>query len=353
MRAVRYVGAGEYVPPCIVTNESIARAIPGWEPSRIEARTGIVERRFLWEIDEERGRTIPPPASAGPSTNTDMAEIAVRMALDRAGVRPQKLDGLCLITSTPDEIDFCSDAVELHGRLGCRADAWAIVVDSGCGGLVYLAHIARKLILSGQERTIALVASNFASAYLNREIFTSPMPGNPRVNAFLSMYLFGDGAGALILRGDEGTRLGVMASAIGTERQELVVHRAGGALHQPGRASVADHAFFVDGTRAATAYGDYMHRTLEMLRDVVPEIRRYYLHQANKRVLCKFAETERIPLDRVAFNVHRYGNTSAASTALLFSEDVGTGRVQLGSGEPVLFAAVGAGVHFGGQVVCV
>ncbi len=356
MRAVRYVGAGKYLPPRVVKNDRISRAIPGWEPERIEGRTGIVERRFLWDFDEEIGLAIsPPPGQAGPRSSTDMAEVAVRQALERAGVRPRELDGIYLVTTTPDELNFCRDAVELHYRLGCRSDASAVVIDSGCGGAVYVADLACKLILSGLDRTIAVVAASFPSAYVNREVFTSPLPENPRLNAFLTMYIFGDAAAALVLRGDEGTTLGVVASAARMDHRELVTHRAGGALLQPSRAAAADHAFFVHGPRVAEAYPEYMGRALDELRtkvpEMVPRIQRYYLHQANKHVLLDFAESQHIPLDRVPVNVDRYGNTSAASTILLFSEDLESGRVKFGSGDAVLFAAAGAGVHFGGQIV--
>jgi 3-oxoacyl-(acyl-carrier-protein) synthase III len=356
MKSVRYVGAGAYVPPRVVKNDRITKAIPGWSAERIEQRTGIRERRFLWDFDEETGKALPPPSDAdGPRSNTDMAEVAVRRALDVAGLRPADLDGLYLVTTTPDQLNFCHDAVELHRRLGCRSDAIAMVIDSGCGGAVYVADVARKLILSGQARTIAVVASTFASAYLDREVFTAQMPGNRRICAFLSMYMFGDGAGAIVLRGDEGSRLGVVASNAGTDHPQLVIHTGGGAQIQPSRATVADHAFFVDGPTVARAYPEYMARAVDGLRSAVPEVmpdvRRYYLHQANKLVLLGFAERAAIPAERVPVNVDRYGNTSAASTLLLFAEDVASGRVQLGSGEPVLFAAVGAGVHFGGQVV--
>jgi 3-oxoacyl-[acyl-carrier-protein] synthase III len=356
MKAVRYVGAGAYVPPRVVKNERITRAIPGWSPERIESRTGIRERRFLWDFDTASGRTLPPPDDVrGPRSNTDMAEAALREALEVAGLKASDLDAIYLVTSTPDRLSFCHDAVELHRRMGCRCDASAVVIDSGCGGAVYVADMARKLILSGHSRTIAVVASTFASAYLDREIFTSEMPGNRRVNAFLSMYMFGDAAGAVVLRGDEGTKLGVLASTSGTDHPQLVIHRGGGAEARPNRASHADNAFFVDGPTVARAYPEYMTRAVDELRaaapEVLPEIQRYYLHQANKYVLEGFAEKAGIPKELVPVNVDRYGNTSAASTLLLFAEDVASGRVKLGSGEPVLFAAVGAGVHFGGQIV--
>ena len=106
----------------------------------------------------------------------------------------------------------------------------------------------------------------------------------------------------------------------------------------------------------AKAYPEYMKRAVDTLlnghkAELMPEIQRYYLHQANKFVLLKFVAEAGIPPEKVPLNVHRYGNTSAASTLILFAEDIAEGNVKLGSGDLVLFAAIGAGVHYGGQLV--
>jgi 3-oxoacyl-[acyl-carrier-protein] synthase III len=358
MRKVRYVGAGAYLPPRVVKNDRLVQAIPGWPAERIEQRTGIAERRYLWDFDADAGVAIAPDPGAHELLrgNVDMVEAALRRALDSAGLRPADLDGVYVVSSTPDEINFCRDAIEVHRRIGMRSDAFALLVDSGCGGAVFMADMARKLILSEQARTIAIVASTLASPFLHRETFTSPMPGNPKINAFLSFYMFGDGAGALILRGDDGTRLGVEASTSATDHPELVIHRAGGAQLPPSRATRADNAWYVDGPTVARAYPEYMGKAVDALlnghkAELLPQIDRFYLHQANKFVLLKFVAEAQLPAEKVPVNVHRYGNTSAASTLILFAEDLAQGRVRLGSGELVLFAAVGAGVHYGGQLV--
>ena len=356
MRSVRIVGAGGYVPRRVVKNERLAQAIPGWPPERITERTGIEERRYLWDFDERTGKTIPPPEDDGrPHGNVDMAEAALWQALGRAGVKASELDAIFFVTSTPDETNFSHDAIELHRRIGAPSHALAIVIDSGCGGAVYVADMARKLILSGAARTVAICASLLASPYLDREVFTSEMPGRKGVNAFLSMYLFGDGAGALVLRGDTAEEVGILASTSGTDHQELVVHRGGGAKLAGTRARVADHAWYVDGREVAVAYPAFMQKAVSecvaQRPDLADSIGRYYLHQASRRTLDSFVARAGLPRDRVPVNVNRYGNTSAASTLLLFSEDLGEGRVKLGSGEIVLFAAVGAGVHYGAHLV--
>lgn len=358
MKSVRYVGAGAYLPPRVIKNEKLVRAIPGWSADRIEQRTGIAERRYLWDFDPDAGEAIAPDAGDSQQLrgNTDMAEAALRSALDSAGLSPQELDGIYLVTSTPDEINFCRDVVEIHRRLGLRSDAFALLVDSGCGGAVYMIDMAQKLILSGQAKTIAVVASTLASPFMHRETFTSPMPGNPKINAYLSFYMFGDGAGAVILRGDAGSKVGMQASTSATDHPELVIHRAGGAQLPPSRATRADNAWYVDGPTVARAYPEYMGRAVDTLlnghkAELIPEIQRFYLHQANKFVLLKFVEQAQLPPERVPLNVHRYGNTSAASTLILFAEDLAQGKIKMGSGDLVLFAAVGAGVHYGGQLV--
>ncbi len=357
VRSVRVVGAGGFVPRRVVSNERLARAIPGWTPERIRQRTGIEERRYLWDFDEVTGKAIPPPPEeAWPRGNVDIAEAALVQALERAELSASELDAIFLVTSTPDEVNFSRDAVELHRRVGAPSHALAIVVDSGCGGAVYVADMARKMILSGAARTVAICASTLASPYLDREIFTKEMPGRKGINAFLSFYLFGDGAGAVLLRGDSARDVGILASSAGTDHAELVVHRGGGAkLPAHTRARLEDHAWYVDGRQVATAYPLFMQKAVSDCVAQRPEladgIDRYYLHQASRRTLMSFVERAGLPRERVPMNVNRYGNTSAASTLLLFSEDLAEGRVRLDSGDLVLFAAVGAGVHYGAHLV--
>jgi len=358
MKSVRLVGSGAFLPRRVISNERLVQAIPGWSAERIASRTGIQERRYLWDFDAELGRALPPPADdAGlPRSNVDMGEVALRRALEMSGLDASSLDAIYLVTTTPDQVNFCHDAVQLHRRLGCRPDTHALVVDSGCGGALYVVDMARRMILSDTARTIAVVASTFASAYVDREIFTCAMPENQRINAFLSMYMFGDGAGALILRGDDQPGMGILASTSGTGHQELVVHRGGGAnLPSHTRATLADHAFYINGPAVADAYPFFMQKAVDELAAIRPAstepISRYYLHQANKLVLDRFVASSGIPSDRVPVHVNRYGNTSAASTLILFAEDLEQGVVKLGSGELVLFAAVGAGVHYGAHLV--
>jgi 3-oxoacyl-[acyl-carrier-protein] synthase III len=362
MPTVRFAGAGAFVPTRTINNERIAKAFPGWTAERILEKTGIIERRYLWDIDSQ-GKAIPPPLDdkpVYPASNTDMCEIALKRALEQSGVKAQELDAIFLVTCTPDELNFNHDAMALHQRLECRADAFALVVDDGCGGTPYIIDMVSKMMEGGRFKTVAVVASTLSSPQLHRDVYTDevvPEPGRKPLNAYLSAYVFGDGAGAVVLRadGEEGT--GILATMSGNTHGELVIRRGGGMMRLPyqGRSRPADLAFVVDGQKVAESYPLYMRHCIDTVLERHPELRsevqRYYFHQPNKRLMEFFIQGAGLPADRVAMNVHRYGNTSAAGMLVLLAEDLEAGRVRLGRGDLVMVAAVGAGVHYGAQLV--
>lgn len=362
MNTVRVIGAGAFVPSRAISNERLAAAFPGWSAERILEKTGIRERRYLWDIDE-RGRAIAPPEDDRPiypASNTDMSEVALRRALAQSGVDARELDALFLVTCSPDELNFNHDAMVLHKRLGCRADTFALVIDDGCGGTPYILDMAYKMMQGGRFKTVAVVASSLLSPQLHPDIYTdevTPAPGRKALNAYLSAYVFGDGAGAVVLRADGREGEGILASMSGNAHAELVIRRGGGMMRLPyqGRTRPADLAFVVDGLKVAQSYSPYMRQCIEAVLSVRPELRsevkRYYFHQPNKRLMEHFIAKEGLPRERVALNVDRYGNTSAAGKLILLAEDLEAGRVRLGSGDLVLVAAVGANVHFGAQLI--
>ena len=201
-----------------------------------------------------------------------------------------------------------------------------------------------------------MVASNFTSAFVDRQVFTGDVmvDGRP-LNACLSMYLFGDGAGAVVLRGERRERAdddapGILASYGGADYLQLVVREGGGALRPPlpGRACRSQHAFVVDGKLVAERFPGYMNRCIEEALRPYPslrhEVKRYYLHQANKR-WSRDSSQPVCPGSGWPCRMDHYGNTSAAGTLIL--RRILWMAMQLGSGELVLFAAIGAGVRYG------
>jgi 3-oxoacyl-[acyl-carrier-protein] synthase III len=359
---VRIVGAGAFIPRRAIGNERLAKAIPGWSPQEIEERTGIFERRFLWDFEVDKGRAIAPPEDSDyfPACNTDMCEVALRRALDLGRVDARELDAIFLVTSTPDQLNFSHDAMELHRRLGCHESTFALVIDGDAGSTPYAIDLARRMIQGDAFQTIAVIGSSFVSPMIDREVFTSELvvaPGREPLDPRLSAYLFGDGAGAIILRGERGTGLGMLASMSGNAHADLVQRTGGGLLKlpYPGRALSADQAFVLDEAQLELTYPIYMKACIDVVLadhlELAGAITRYYLHAPSKRLIDRFIQTAGLPPERVPCDVQRYGNTSAAGTLVLLAEDVATGTVELGSGDLVLLAAVGANVQYGAQLV--
>lgn len=357
MLRARVIGTGDFTPALAVSNERIAKAIPGWSPLLIAEKTGIIERRFLLDFDESAGLARRAPVGTLGSS-VDMAEVASVGALSQAGIDARELDALFFITGTPDRLDFNHDAMALHGRLNMRSDAMALVISNGCGGTPYVLHLVNQLLSTGAMKHVAVVASHFASAYVDRRLYTEELDLGPgkKLAAFLSLYVFGDGAGAAVLRGDASDS-GIVNSTISTTQGELVIRRGGGnelPFLSEG-ATAADFAFVINGQEVSKGYPEHMQQVLAQVSGGDParlaDVRRFYLHQPNKRVLDRFAAASGLGADRVAMTVHRYGNTSAAGMLVALSEDVRRGAVRLGSGETVCIAAVGANVHSGAQLI--
>lgn len=356
---VTIAGAGGYLPPLVVKNDRLVKAIPGWTPERIAEKTGILERRFAWDFDEETGRAVAPGPIEDPGASVQLMEPAVREALSQASLRASDLDGLIVTGCTPDQTNFSHDAMVLHKRLGMRPEAIALVHDDGCGGALFHLAMARELIMSGMRRTIALVGVNAFSPHLDREVYSSKLSHNGKeLGSFLSFYLFGDGAGCVILRGESAPgRSGIVSSYAANEHVDLVIRRGGGGMwpSHPGRSTPGDFAFFVDGQLVASCFGPFLKRAIDgaLARSEmkIGDIHRFYLHQANKRVLEAFIAEMGIPRDRVAMHMERYGNIVTAGTLVLLAEDLRDGVVKLGSGEPVLMAAIGAGAQCAAHVI--
>mgnify|MGYP001419396913 CR=1 FL=1 len=362
--AVRIVGAGAYVPEHVVTAKAIASAIPGWTADRIVEKTGIVERRYLWPLDVEQGRTVGASESAeerrAVATATDMGEVALTNALRMSGMRARDVDVLIVVTCMPDRPRFSHDAMSLQRRLGLRPNAHCFVVDSGCGGSLYMLDFLARTLDADGARTAAIVGTNFTSPMIDRVVYAGDGPvgdDGKRISPYLTPYVFGDGAGAIVVRRDPGHSLGVRASIAGNDCHDLVSCPGGGALSPAygDRYRAMDHAFIVNGRLVAATYLHTMPRCMASVTTGVgcslDRVERFYLHQPNERMLRALVDRVGLRTDQVASNVAWLGNTSSAGMFMLLADDLEQGRVAIGRGTPVVFAAIGAGVHFGAQLV--
>lgn len=364
MKSVEIIGAGAYLPDRIVSNEELIAAmqLPGQKARWVEESVGIRERRFFYPVDGETGKAIVERDA--PSAELAMAEAAARRALQAAEITPQDLDGVYHVTCTEAFPHFSHPAISLHATLGMKREAFAEHLPSGCGGFMIALQAAKERILSGYRRTVLVTASNTPSAFVDREAFMQSDAERHPIPSWLSLLLFGDGAGAVVLCGTENENRGILVSFTGvisglsgTENPEaILVSHPGGGAHRPAfRSEPWEHTYFVHGPLVVRSYPPFMREAFSALRGMrhftTSDVWRWYLHPANKVLVERVIGSESLPADRVPIHVETYGNLSAAATPVMLAEDLGAARAVLGSGQLVIFAAIGAGVHYGAHLV--
>ena len=319
----RIVGTGSALPERALSNVALVQVLAerGVETSDewIRTRTGI-ENRYLADASE---------------TTTNLAERAARRALESAQVKPNELDLIVVATTTPDQV-FPSTACQLQARLEAKMGA-AFDIQAVCAGFVYAVSVADSMIRSGVYRNALVVGVDVMSRLID---------WNDRTTCVL----FGDGAGAVVLKASEtpGVLAAKMASngALGMDVLSCPGRIEGGSL-------VGDGFLRMDGQQVfRTAVGmmtESAKEVLAMAGMTIDQVDRYVPHQANLRIMQKIAEKLGLPDEKVIVTVDRHGNTSAASVPLALDCAVREGKIQ--EGDVVLMQAVGAGMAWGSLLV--
>jgi 3-oxoacyl-[acyl-carrier-protein] synthase III len=313
----RIAGTGSYLPPNIVTNDDLAKRMDTSD-EWIRTRTGI------------RQRHIAEPSQA----SSDLAAEAGRRALAAAGVAPQEVDLVIVATATPDYV-FPSTACLMQTKLGMKGCA-AFDVQAVCSGFVYALAIADKFIRSGQHRCALVVGA---------EVYSRILDWNDRGTAVL----FGDGAGAVVLKAD--SKPGILGS---------VLHADGayaGILSVPGNVSggkiVGSPFLQMDGAAvfkfAVKVLDDVARETLAQCGLTTADIDWLIPHQANVRILEATAKKLGVDLSKLVVTVDMHGNTSAASVPLALDLAIRDGRIR--PGHKVMLQGVGGGFTWGAALV--
>lgn len=314
-------GVGTYLPARVVTNEELARTVDTTD-AWIRERTGITQRHL---------------AAEGELTS-DLATAAAQQALSQAGLRPSEVDLVLVATSTPDHT-FPATATAVQRKLGMGPSV-AFDLQAVCAGFVYALTTADSFLRTGQARTALVIGA---------ETFSRLMDWQDRGTCVL----FGDGAGAVVLRAEEqrGTRIdrGILAShlrADGRHYQDLYVDGGPSSTGTTGhlrmngrevfRCAVAELA---DAALAVLDKGGFAPGELDWL---VP-------HQANKRIIDAVGKRLQLPSDKVIVTVDRHANTSAASIPLALGEAVLDGRIR--EGDLVVADAMGGGFAWGAVLI--
>ena len=313
----RIIGTGSYLPPKVVTNDDLAKQMDTTD-EWIRTRTGI------------RQRHIAEPSQA----SSDLGLEASRAALAAARVVPQEIDLVIVATATPDYI-FPSTACIMQAKLGIKGCA-AFDIQAVCSGFVYALAIADKMIRSGQHRCALIVGA---------EVYSRILDWEDRGTAVL----FGDGAGAVILRAD--SKPGIMASALHADGSYVDLLSVPGNVC--GGKIVGSPFLQMDGQAvfkfAVKVLDEVARETLAMCTLTPADLDWLIPHQANVRILEATARKLGIELSKLIVTVDRHGNTSAASVPLALDLAIRDGRIK--PGHKVMLQGVGGGFTWGASLV--
>ncbi len=323
VRGATIVGTGMCVPERVLTNRELETIVDTSEEWIVE-RTGIRERRI----------------SAPHETSSDLAVAAARRALDMAGIAATDVDQIIVATTTPDRF-LPSCACTVQAKLGATQAA-AYDVFAACTGFIYGLSIARGIIGSGVADTVLLIGVEQLSR------ITDMQDRNTCV-------LFGDGAGAAVLRVCPPGQ-GILSVSIRSDGElgDLLEIPSGGAARPASIETVTNREHFIRmrGRELFRVAVRGMEESLrEALRDaeLTPESLDLVIpHQANLRIIEAVRERLGTANDRMVVNIDRYGNTSSASIPITLDEVVRAGR--LSPGDHVGFVAFGGGITWGASV---
>ena len=309
----RIAGTGSYLPEKVLTNADLTKFVETSD-EWIVARTGIRERHVAAEGE----------------TTSDLGYHAAVRAMEAAGVTAAEIDLIIMGTTTPDLI-FPSSACLMQHKLGANGCP-AFDVNAACSGFIYALTIADKFIQSGAAKTALVVGS---------ETLTRMLDWNDRGTCVL----FGDGAGAVVLKAD--TETGILSTHMHADggKKELLWNpvgvSAGFRMDEPNA-----------GVRVLMTGNEVFKHAVKALDSVVEEalqangMDRHDLdwlvpHQANLRIIEATAKRLDMPMERVIVTIDRHGNTSSGSVPLALDEAVRSGKIQ--RGQLVLLEAFGGG----------
>lgn len=317
-------GTGHYLPKKVLTNTDLEQLMDTTD-EWIRQRTGILQRHVA--ADDE--------------FVSDLATQAALRAMENAGVEPDEIDYIICATLTPDFL-MPSAACLIQENLKARR-AGACDLNAACSGFVYGLEVADALIRAGVHKTVLLIGA---------EEMTARLDWTKRDTAVL----FGDGAGATVLRGVEGDR-GVLATFTASDGSgaEILSIPVGGARNAltPENIHELDRSIRMNGRelykRAVVAFGDAIEKALAKSGLTAEDIDVFIPHQANRRIILAATERLGLPEEKIYLNVDRVANTSAASIPIAMDQARAEGRIQ--DGDLVLLAAFGAGLTWASAMI--
>ena len=324
-RTVSIIGTGSYLPEKKLTNDDLSKIVET-DDEWITTRTGIKERRL----------------AAADECTSDMAAKAALAAMEQAGITGDQIDLILLATATPDLV-FPATACFVQTKIGATKAA-CLDISAACAGFLFAVEIGQQFIMSHTYDTVLVIGAEKLSA------ITDWTDRNTCV-------LFGDGAGAAILRHRDSGSHGLISSHIASDGNFAdILWMPGGGSRTPITKENADdrlQTIKMSGKevykQAVIAMVDAARIALEKAGLTIDDIACVIPHQANVRIIEAIAGRLQIPVDRFFVNLDRYGNTSAAAVAIALDEANRSGRIK--RGDYVLLVVFGGGLTWAGSVM--
>jgi 3-oxoacyl-[acyl-carrier-protein] synthase-3 len=317
------IGLGKYLPEKRLTNKDLEKIVDTTD-EWIITRTGIKERRMAKECE----------------ATSDMAAEAAKRALENAKLKPEDIDLIIVATITPDMF-FPATACLVQQKIGARTVP-AFDISVACSGFIYGLAIANQFISSGAYKHALVIAAEKLSTV------TDWTDRNTCV-------LFGDGAAAAVLsQVEEGGILSVHLGADGRQG-DLIKLPAGGSRMPATKKTVEEKQHFIkmNGSElfkhAVRIMADAALEATKPLGIKAEDISLVIPHQANLRILLAAAKRMGLSEDKIYLNIEKYGNMSAASSAIALVEAVEEGRIK--KGDKILLDAFGGGLTWGAMVI--
>jgi 3-oxoacyl-[acyl-carrier-protein] synthase-3 len=323
-RTVSIIGTGSYAPARVLTNHELEKMVDTTD-AWIRTRTGISERRI---------------AAEGENTS-DMAVQAARAAMEQAEVHPEEIDLIIVATVTPDTF-FPATACWVQKKLGAF-NAACFDVSAACSGYLYSLEIAQQFISTHVYNTVLIIGADKLSA------ITDWTDRN-------SCVLFGDGAGAAILRNRPDSH-GVISTNMGADGSftDILVMPGGGTRCPITKENVDQRLNTIKMVgkevykQAVTSMFNAANKVLADAGLRYEDIACVIPHQANLRIIEAIAERMGLPMEKFYVNLDRFGNTSAAAVAMALDEAHRTGRIRVG--DYILLVVFGGGLTWASSVI--
>lgn len=309
-------GTGSALPRTKVSNADIAQKVDTTDEWIVE-RTGI-KFRHIAEDDE---------------TTSSLATEAARKALEASGLAAQDIDLIVLATATPDQT-FPATATIVQDQLGCNGCV-AFDVAAVCSGFLYALSVAESMIRAGSAQNAIVIGA---------ETFSRILDWEDRATCVL----FGDGAGAIILSGEE-TDKGVLSTRLhadGQHNQLLYVDGGAGTTGTVGKLRMRGREVF---RHAVVNLSSVLKEALDAAGEDMENVDWVVPHQANARILDATAKKLKLAPEKVIKTVDQHANTSAASVPLALDTAVRDGRIQ--AGDLLVLEAMGGGFTWGASVI--